>query len=110
MRIYPEGYVCEGCADRGSVLKLKRRHRWFSHYCLAADDGFYGPHKTIEAAISEVICAHGADETGPQIYVFQGYKMTKAERDEWGAEFDWQCDTHQHLTFLRPNGRDEPRP
>lgn len=83
-------------------LKLKPRHRWFSHYCAEADDGFYGPHKTIEAAILEVVSQFGPDETGGKVIVMQGYKMNKAEREEMGVDYDWQCDSREALTFLYP--------
>lgn len=87
-----------------SSLQLKPRHKWFAHYSLAADDGYYGPHNTIEPAIAEVLANHGIDETGRSVYVFQGYKMTKKEQEEWGMEYEWQCDTENRLAFTYGEG------
>ncbi len=70
------------------------RHKWFSAPDRRCEDGWYGPHDTIEAAARE--CASNCGAGGP-IFVGQGYRITKAEREEWGAEFDYQVDTENAI-------------
>jgi hypothetical protein len=65
--------------------------KYFSHYCDFADDGWYGPYNHIEDAIAGMI--ENEDwQNGNPIYIRRGRKMKKAEQEEWGVEFKWQCD------------------
>lgn len=83
-------------------LRLRPRHKWFASSYQHAEMGWFGPCATFEAAIMEQAC-----EAGPHdpIYVAQGYKLTKAERDEWGTDFDWQVDTHHAIKVCLPNSQ-----
>jgi hypothetical protein len=71
------------------LLKLKPRYRWFSNTSPDADEGWFGPHKTIEAAVTECV----NDNSAQEVFVGQGYRMTKAEREDWNVDFEWQVDT-----------------
>ncbi len=73
------------------ILKLKPRHKWFSA-TSRFDEKWAGPHATFEAAAREAY-ADSSWENPEPVFVTQGYKMTKAEREEFGADFEWQCDT-----------------
>lgn len=64
-------------------LVRQPRHKWFSAPDRKCEDGWYGPHETIEAAVIE--CANNYGTESP-IFVGQGYKLTKSEREDWGAE------------------------
>lgn len=75
----------------GLQLRLTKRyhHQWFSSSIRDAADGWYGPYKTLE----EAALKRATEEGASVVYVAQGYKMTKAEREEWGIGFNWQVDT-----------------
>lgn len=76
-------------SDLPTRLTLRHRHKWFSSSVRDAADGWYGPYATMEQAALK--CTN--EEGSHVVYVTQGYKMTKAEREEWGVEFEWQVDT-----------------
>lgn len=86
----------------GGLKRLVRqpRHKWFSAPDRRCEDGWYGPHDTIEAALIECASNYGAESP---IFVAQGYKLTKAEREEWGVEFDWQCESQNAIEVRLPN-------
>jgi hypothetical protein len=84
----------------GEAMKLKPRHRWFSAIARECEDGWYGPCKTIEQAISECVSANGSDGS---IFVGQGYRLNKQEKEDWGAEFDWQVDTLNAFEVVLPH-------
>jgi hypothetical protein len=66
-----------------------------------ADDGWIGPHKHIEDALAAIV--EDIDwERGQPIYVRRGRKMKKAEMEEWGVEYQWQCDGPSIVVHL-PN-------
>lgn len=90
--------------SRDSLERLVRqpRHRWFSAPARECEDGWYGPHGTIEAAVIE--CASNYGREAP-MFVAQGYKITAAEREEWGAEFDWQVDAQNAIEVRLPNSK-----
>lgn len=71
------------------TLKLRPRHKWFSA-SSRDEEGWDGPHKTFERAALATFADAGNEG---QAFVTQGYKMTKREREEWGVDFEWQCDT-----------------
>ena len=48
------------------------------------------------------------DRTAP-IFVTTGYKLTKAEREDFGAEFDWQVDAKNAVEVILPNVQGQPR-
>lgn len=83
----------------GRFIK-KPYHKWFSAPCRKLDAGWYGPHETVEAAVIE--CAKNQEENGQPIFVAQAYKLTRAERDEWGGEFSWQVDVQNAIEVRLP--------
>ena len=78
----------------------KPRHRWFSAPSSECEDGWYGPHKTMEDAIIE--CAINRESDDERIFVGQGYRLTKREKEELGAEFDWQVDVKNAVEIRLP--------
>ena len=83
-------------------LIRRKRHRWFSAPSRRCEDGWYGPHKTIEDAARECFINRGMED-GERIFVAQGYRMNKDEREEYGADFDWQVDSLSALEIVLPN-------
>jgi hypothetical protein len=82
-------------------LVLRPRHRWFSAPSLDCEDGWYGPHKTAMAAAAELVAnLHGEDDL--RIFVAQGYRMTKAEREECCGDFDWAVDPATAIEIVLP--------
>lgn len=79
----------------------KPRHKWFSAPDRLCEDGWYGPHDTIEAAVIE--CASNSDRLEYPIFVAQGYKTNKTEREDWGVEFDWQVESENAIEVKLPN-------
>jgi hypothetical protein len=69
----------------------KSNPKWFSNRCDDAEEGWDGPHKHIEDALAAIV-EDPECECGMPIYVRRGRKMKKAEMEEWGVEFQWQCD------------------
>lgn len=67
-------------------LMLCHRHKWFASSVRDAADGWYGPYATMEQAALK--CAN--EEGAHVVYVTQGYRMTKAEREEKGVEYTWE--------------------
>jgi hypothetical protein len=55
----------------------------------------------MEAAIIE--CAANRESDDERIFVGQGYRLNKQEKEEWGAEFDWQVDVHNAIEIRLPN-------
>lgn len=82
----------------------KPRHKWFSAPNRCECEGWFGPHDTIETAIIE--CASNYGREYP-IYVAQGYRITKAERDVWGVEFDWQVESQNAIEVRLPENQRE---
>ena len=74
-----------------SNLKLKKRHKWFSAGHREVEEGWYGPHKTVESAVLEYAGHEGSSEP---IFVAQGRRTLKSEREEMGVEFAWFVDTN----------------
>jgi len=73
--------------------KLKLRHKWFSCTDKDADEGWFGPCATIEDAFIQ--CQ--SDMGGGIAYIGQGHRLTKAEIEEYGAEYEWEVDTRNLL-------------
>lgn len=73
------------------ALKLKSRHKWFSATDRLADE-WDGPHKTFEAAARAMFCDMGHESPAP-VFVCQGFKLTKREREEQNAEYEWEVDS-----------------
>jgi hypothetical protein len=81
-------------------LRLKPRHKWFSSDSKDAENGWYGPHKTVEEAIID--CASNWFG-GEQIFIAQGYKLTKLQREEYGdPEYDWEVDSRNAFKVILP--------
>jgi hypothetical protein len=80
-----------------SALTLKPRHKWFSAACRESEE-WDGPWNTIEDAA----LAMASEDSRAPIYVAHGYKMTKAEREDWGAEHDWQVNAEQAIQINIP--------
>ena len=91
--------------DPNRCLVRRPRHRWFSSQDRIGEDGWYGPHKTIEEAVMDSVSNDGCDQT---IYVAQGYRATKAEKEEWCSEFDWQVDAPNALEIRLPKKGTQP--
>lgn len=89
-------------------LIRRKRHRWFSAPDRRCEDGWYGPHKTIEDAARECFI-NRTSETGERIFVAQGYRMNKEEREEYGVDFDWQVDSLNALEIVLPNASGQGR-
>lgn len=79
-------------------LVRKPRHKWFSAPERQWENGWLGPHETIEAAVIE--CANNYE--GP-IFVGQGHKLSKAELEDFGSEYDWEVDTENAIEVRLPN-------
>jgi len=71
-------------------MKLRERHRWFASDAARNADGWFGPHRTVDAALAEAWSHFGRAET---IFVGQGRKLTKIELEEMGVEYTWEVDT-----------------
>ena len=80
---------------------LRPRHKWFIHYCKEADDGWFGPYNHIEEAVAGFLSTY-PDEI-ESVFVCQGRRTTKAERDEWAVDFTWQCDTQICIEIPTPH-------
>lgn len=92
-------------------MKLKPRHRWFASTDKDACEGWYGPHKTIEAAFNDCQDQELPDQSFP-IYVAQGRKMTKADLEEEEMEdvdFEWLVDTKEVFEIRLLKRNDEIR-
>jgi len=70
-------------------LTLRPRWRWFAHPCRDAEDGWFGPHRTIEAAVIDAVSSDDGDG-GRACFVAQGRKLAKWEIEEMGVEYDWE--------------------
>lgn len=81
-----------------SALPLVRRprHKWFASYDPKADEGWWGPHDTVEAAAMEALCNNGSD----RIFVTQGHKLPKDER--YMPEWDWEVDAARAFEIVLP--------
>lgn len=83
-------------------ILLKTRHKWFSQH--EADESWYGPWNTIEAALLEA--ASEWSEDAP-IRIAQGRKLTKYEIEEWGPDYLWEVDAanafivHLPISFFK---------
>lgn len=87
-------------------MKLKPRHRWFASTDVEAIEGWWGPCKTIEAAVNDCIDGDLADTSFP-IYVAQGYNLTKQEREDWcDDDVTWQVDTREYLEIRIVKNKD----
>lgn len=73
-------------------MRLKPRHRWFSHTDKTACDGWSGPHDTIEDAVDRCDDECGVDASIP-VYVAQGRKLRKDELGDMDVDFTWEVDT-----------------
>jgi hypothetical protein len=82
------------------LLRRKPRHRWFSAPSRENEDGWFGPHKTIEAAVIECACNRESDDE--RIFVGQGYRLNARERDERGAEYNWEVDVKNAVEIILP--------
>lgn len=95
-----------GNAVRVQAIVRKPRHRWFVHHIHDAEDNWRGPFCTIDAALAEGI------DWWPEadvLFVAQGHRTTRAEREEWGVDFAWQIDTAEAIRAELPN-KDSPSP
>lgn len=85
-------------SDLPTRLTLRHRHKWFSSSVRDAADGWYGPYASMEQAALKC-----ADEEGSHVlYVTQGYRMTKAEREEKGVEYTWEVQTLEAVEVRVP--------
>jgi hypothetical protein len=80
-------------------LVRKPRHKWFSTYDRECDDGWWGPHDTIEAAARECVCNVGRKR---HIFIAHGHKLAESERY---SVFDWEVDVNNAFEIILPNVR-----
>lgn len=74
-------------------MKLKPRYKWFCHYDKDDTEGWFGPAKTIEEAITDCLVSSSIDESIP-LYVAQGRKLYRDELDEFeDSDITWQVET-----------------
>lgn len=69
-------------------LTLRPRWRWFAHTCRDAEDGWYGPHRTIGAAVLDAVS--NCDDGYRVAFVAQGRKLSKREMDDMDVEYSWE--------------------
>jgi hypothetical protein len=81
---------------------LKPRHRWFMHFCKNEPDVWDGPFKTIDLAIDALNRYPYTTEEYDTIYLCQGRKITKKEKEIMGVEYDWECETFNCLEINLP--------
>lgn len=84
-----------------NILIRKPRHKWFAGTDRQQEDGWLGPHNTIEEAILEQACDPFFEISSP-IWIAQGRKMTKEELDEFDAGFTWTVDTKNAIKIYLP--------
>jgi len=84
-----------------TALILKPGQRWFSSDSPKSDDGWFGPHKTVEKAALECASVQGCNF---QIFVARGFKLKKAEQC---AGWEWQVDVKNAFEIILPNDRTE---
>lgn len=78
-------------------LTLPKRHKWFSNWDRDSEDGWWGPHDTIEAAAREcVVMDEGPDR---RIFIVHGYKLKESERYD---EFAWEVDARNAFEIILP--------
>ena len=78
-------------------IKLKPRHAWFSATSKDAEE-WSGPHTSLHhAALAQMI-----EFDAPVVYVAQGYRMSKAEREEKGVDYTWEVDTQNAIEIRLP--------
>jgi hypothetical protein len=92
---------CAPAPGSAHPLVRRPRHKWFAAFDPKTDEGWWGPHDTIEAAAMECLCNCGSS----RIFVTQGYKLTKDER--YMAEWDWEVDSDRAFEIVLPNDRTE---
>jgi hypothetical protein len=82
-------------------LILKPRRKWFAHVCCDAEDGWSGPHNSIDSALRvELLNCESDSYTA---YVAQGRKLTKREREEMGVDYSWEVDTKNAMEVRLQN-------
>ena len=86
-------------ANNFRPLVRNPRHRWFAAESNRAEDGWFGPHKTIEGAAIDCLSNVG----GRVCFVTQGRKLTKAEIEETEAEYEWEVDPDSAFQIRLPN-------
>ncbi len=80
-----------------STLKLKPRHMWFSATSKDAEE-WKGPFTSLHhAALAQMI-----EFDVPVVYVAQGYRMTRAEREEKAVDYTWEVDTENAIEIRLP--------
>jgi hypothetical protein len=85
---------------RVEAVVRQPKERWFVHHMDDAEDGWNGPHATIDAALKE-----GSDwwPDADVLYVAKGRKSTKAEREDTGCDYAWHVDLQNALSVYLPN-------
>ena len=85
-------------------LGLRKGHKWFSALSRESEE-WDGPWNNIQSALLGAI-AYGGDSWDVDmlltIFVTQGRKLTKAEKDEMGVEYDWECNGDEAMEIRLP--------
>jgi len=76
-------------------LIRRPRHKWFSCSDRECDDGWWGAHKTVEAAARECYCNNGSE----RIFVAQGRRL---RQDEMYSECTWKVDAANAFEIILP--------
>ena len=82
------------------ALRIKPRHKWFSHTDEQAENGWLGPHKHIEDAAKAALLTWESE--GDTCWIAQGRKMTKAEMQESGDDYAWEVDVFNAMMLKLP--------
>ena len=85
------------------ALKRMKHHQWFSAARVDTDEGWWGPHRTIEDAALEALCSGYCDDS--ECYVTTGYKKNKEEREEYDDDFDWMIDSATAFKITLPRNK-----
>ena len=85
---------------RVKAVVRKPRHFWFVHFYVDAEDGWRGPHRTIDAAL-----VAGVERwwDAREFYIAQGRRLTKREREDMGVEYTHEVDCLNALRVELPN-------
>jgi hypothetical protein len=83
------------------ALRLPPRHKWFSA-SEPNPEGWFGPHATIEAAVSEIVSNAGTEYP---VYVCHGRRADREEREMMDPDHNWVVDPKLAIEIRIPTNR-----